>query len=116
MAMNTPYYLNDIKTIEISKIREIPLAHSERILTRKKDLIRMVANLAMKETRRDGRHKRGDGRCKSLQEARDSSFRSHAFGPSAALRHRGRKPNQGGTAQSAPLAWKRAGAFFCPCE
>ena len=25
MAMNTPYYLNDIKTIEVSKIREIPL-------------------------------------------------------------------------------------------
>ena len=25
MAMNTLYYLNDIKTIEVSKIREIPL-------------------------------------------------------------------------------------------
>jgi len=42
--------------------------NSEQILTRKKDLIRIMENLAMKETRRDDRHKRGDGRCKSLPE------------------------------------------------
>ena len=32
MAMNTPYYLNDIKTIEVSKIREIPLLKSDLCL------------------------------------------------------------------------------------
>ena len=33
MAMNTPYYLNDIKTIEVSKIREIPLRGAASFLT-----------------------------------------------------------------------------------
>ena len=32
MAMNTPYYLNDIKTIEVSKIREIPLPENRILL------------------------------------------------------------------------------------
>ena len=33
MAMDTPNYLNDIKTIEVSKIREIPLLQRPWSLT-----------------------------------------------------------------------------------